>query len=283
MNKQSREALDAYYVEAESWAKDRQDSLRASRRLAWTVALSAVAVAVLEAIALMVLMPLKTVEPYTLLVDRNTGYVQALTPLEPGRITGDAALTQSFLVQYVIARESFDIDTLQANYRKVGLWSADRARAAYTAGQQVSNPESPLARYPRTTVVETRVKSVSPVGPDVAMVRFDTQRRDANGRAEPPRAWVAVIRYRYSGEPMSVEDRFVNPLGFQVVSYRRDAEALPPEPQQQPQGPPVVVQPAPVVVQPVVRVPVPAQRRAAPAPAPAPAEPQRPVVAEPEL
>jgi type IV secretion system protein VirB8 len=28
---------------------------------------------------------------------------------------------------------------------------------------------------------------------------------------------------------MSVEDRYVNPLGFQVVSYRKDPEALPPE------------------------------------------------------
>jgi type IV secretion system protein VirB8 len=36
-----------------------------------------------------------------------------------------------------------------------------------------------------------------------------------------------VIRYRFSGEPMTREDRFVNPLGFQVLHYRRDAEALP--------------------------------------------------------
>ena len=41
MNKQTREALDAYYVEAESWAKDRQDALRASRRTAWIVAAAA--------------------------------------------------------------------------------------------------------------------------------------------------------------------------------------------------------------------------------------------------
>ena len=38
MNKQAREALDAYYVEADSWAEDRQDELRASRRIAWIVA-----------------------------------------------------------------------------------------------------------------------------------------------------------------------------------------------------------------------------------------------------
>jgi type IV secretion system protein VirB8 len=273
MNKQSREALDAYYVEAESWAKDKQDRLRSSQKLAWTIALGAAAVAVLEAIALIVLMPLKTVEPYTLLVDRHTGYVQAVSPLEPGQITADNALTQSFLVQYVTARESFDADLLQANYRKVGLWSAETARETYVASQQATNPDSPLARYPRTTVLETRVKSVSPVADNVAMVRFETQRRDAGGATEPVRAWVAIIRYRYSGEAMTVEDRFVNPLGFQVVHYRRDAEALPPVPEPVPQQP----QAPPIVVQPVVRVPAPQERRTAPAPA----QPQRP--AEPEV
>lgn len=228
MKKSSREALDAYYQEADSWAKDRRDTLDRSRRIAWIVAIAAMIVAVFEAAALIFLLPLKTVVPYTLLVDRQTGYVQALKPVDAEKIAPDAALTQSFLVQYVVARESFDIDALQSNYRKTALWSADAARSDYLAGVQVSNPDSPLARYPRSTLVETRVKSVSPLGGNAALVRFDTQRRDANGRTEPARPWVAVIRYRFSSEPLSTEDRFVNPLGFQVVRYRRDAETLPP-------------------------------------------------------
>ena len=167
MNKQSREALDAYYVEAGSWAEDRQEQLRASRRTAWIIAADRrCAVALLEALALIVLMPLKTVEPYTLLVDKQTGFVQALEPLNPQRISGDTALTQSFLTQYVIAREGFDVDSLQTNYRRVGLWSVDTARSSYVAAQQAGNPESPLARYPRCTVVETLVKSISPVEPE---------------------------------------------------------------------------------------------------------------------
>ena len=229
MNKPDCEALDAYYAEAESWSRDREEALRGSRRIAWRVAAATAIVAVIEAFALMLLMPLKTVIPYTLLVDRNTGFVQALKPLDPDKVAPDTALTQSFLVQYVIARESFDIDTLDVNYRKVALWSAEQARTDYVTGMQVSNPLSPLVLYPRTTAVEARVKSVSPVGRNVALVRFDTVRRDAGGQARPPQPFVAVIRYRYSGEPMQLQDRLVNPLGFQVLRYRRDPEAVPAE------------------------------------------------------
>jgi type IV secretion system protein VirB8 len=128
----------------------------------------------------------------------------------------------------VIAREGFDIDSLQTDYRKVALWSAGGARTEYISGMQVTNPASPLSRLPRSAIVEVRVKSVSPLGGQSALVRFETQRRDGAERRGSARAWAAVIRYRFSTEPLSVEDRFVNPLGFQVTRYRRDPEALPP-------------------------------------------------------
>jgi len=227
MKKASREALDAYYREAGSWAADKIGALRRSTRIAWIIASAAGVVAVAEAIALVVLMPLKTVEPYTLMVDRTTGFVQALKPLDPELLTPDRALVQSMLVQYVIARESFDVATLSTAYQKVGLWSAERARSDYLALMRPSNLDGPLVRYPRSTIVETRIKSVSQLGDQSALVRFDTLRRDEGGQYQRARSWVAIVEYRFSGEPMSAEDRFLNPLGFQVLDYRRDPEALP--------------------------------------------------------
>ena len=229
MKQAARESLDAYYREADSWADDRQDMLRASRRTAWIVAGVAVAVALFEAIALIVLMPLKTVVPYTLLVDKQTGYVQELKPLDAEKIAPDTALTQSFLVQYVIARESYDAGTVQANYRKVQTWSAQVAKADYVNGMQAANPASPLSRYPRS-VVDARVKSITSMGGNEALVRFDTVRRDPGGQAQPAESWVAVIKYRFSTGPMRAEDRFVNPLGFQVFGYNRSQENLAPQP-----------------------------------------------------
>ncbi|MBN8809649.1 MAG: type IV secretion system protein [Sphingomonas sp.] len=239
MKQSSRDKLDNYYREAGSWADDRQDALRGSRRAAWIVAGVAVAVALCEALALLFLLPLKTVVPYTLLVDRQTGYVQELKPLDEQKLAPDTALTRSFLVQYVIARESFATPEVQSNYRKTALWSADSARADYVLQMQVSNPASPLARLPRSSVIETRVKSVSSLSSTTALVRFDTIRRDAGGQAQPPQSWVAVVTYRFSTGPLSTEDRFLNPLGFQVTRYRRDQEALTPD---------VIATPAPVVV-----------------------------------
>lgn len=220
----------AYFQRATSWAVDEQQSLLGSLRRSRMVAGVFALIAILEAFALLMLTPLKTVTTLPVLVDRQTGFVQTLKQDGRQDLQANTALTRSLLAQYVVARESFDITDISAEYHKVALWSAESARRDYLALMPASNPESPLHRYPRTALVETRVKSVSELGPQTALVRFETRRRDQDGQAAQSVPWAAVIGYRFSNEPLSGADRLLNPLGFQVVSYRRDAEAPDAEP-----------------------------------------------------
>jgi type IV secretion system protein VirB8 len=212
---------------ADSWGTSVTENLERSRRTAWIVAAAASAIALLLAIALIVLLPLKTVVPYTLLVDRQTGYVEELAPLDEAVVSADTALTRSFLAQYVIARESYDAANLQRDYRKVALWSEGDARQRYLAAMNGSNPSSPVAQLANGSTLRTEIKSVSSLSSDSALVRFVTQRSDRGGQAQAPEHWAAIIKYRFSGAGMSADDRLLNPLGFQVTRYRRDQEALP--------------------------------------------------------
>jgi type IV secretion system protein VirB8 len=229
MNTETREKLDKYYANAGSWADERTESIYASRKVAWIVALIAATIAVLEALAIVSLLPLKTVVPHTVLVDKQTGFVQALDPSAPQKIMPDKALTQAFLVQYVEAREGFDIATVQGQFKKVALLSSGSAKNRYVNMMQATNSESPLAILPRTTILDVQVRSVSQLSDNNALVRFASIRRDAGGSEQPAENWVAVVKYRYSNAPMTIEDRYTNPLGFQVTDYRKDAESLPTE------------------------------------------------------
>lgn len=214
-------------VIADSWARSVNDDLERSRRIAWIVACVSAAVALLLAVALVILLPLKQVEPYTLLVDRQTGNVEALAPLDQQMITPDAALTRSFLVQYVIARESFDADSFDRDYRMVTLWSSGPARQAYVNRMQPNNPQSPLAFMRPGSTISVEVRSVSSLDARRALVRFTTIRNERGAQPRPSEYWVAVIGYGFSNAEMSEADRLLNPLGFQVTTYRRDAETLP--------------------------------------------------------
>lgn len=214
---------------AASWATSVTEDLERSSRRAWTVAIIAAIVALLEAVALVFLVPLKTVEPYTLLVDRQTGNVEALAPLDAQVVTSDAALTRSFLVQYVIARESFAMPSLQEDYRKVSLWSDGKVREAYQRSMNAANPASPLSALPKGAAIRTEVKSVSNLAEGRALVRFQTTRIDQGAAPQSPEHWAAIVNYSFSKAEMSEADRYVNPLGFQVTSYRRDSETIPEE------------------------------------------------------
>jgi type IV secretion system protein VirB8 len=229
MTAESREKLDDYYANAGSWADERTQSIYASRKVAWIVALVLAVIAVLEALAIVSLLPLKTVVSHTLLVDKQTGFVQALDPAAPQKIAPSKALTQAFLVQYVEAREGYDIATVQEQFKKVSLWSSGAAKSRYVTMMQASNPDSPLANLPRSTVIDVKVRSVSQLSDNSALVRFARSRSDQGAGEQPNENWVAVIKYRYSNAPMTVEDRYVNPLGFEVIDYRKDAETLPVE------------------------------------------------------
>ena len=215
-----------YYAQAQSWAQDVNGVLRASRRRAYWVAGTACLIAALEAIALVALMPLKTVVPYTITVDRQTGYIETAQGIRPGSLSQDVAVIQAFLAQYVIARETFDTTDLQANYQKVAAWTNGAARDQYVNYMQRSNPQSPVNQNDPATVVKITIKSISLLSKASALVRFDAERNRGGANTAVERfSYTAVIGFRFTGEPMRADDRFLNPLGFQVTAYRRDAEA----------------------------------------------------------
>lgn len=230
MNSSDDPALADYYRNAETWSDSQREGDRRALKLAWIVAGFAGLVAILEAIALVLLLPLQRVESYAVLVDRQTGYVQSLNLGAGQSIVPDQALVRSMLAQYVTSREGYNTAALKEDYRKVALWSAGSARSQYIAGMQASNPQSPLARLPRSAVMNVEVRSISQLGKDTALVRFATLRSDFGSSPVEEGLWAAVVKYRFSAAEMSAESRLVNPLGFQVTSYSKSAEIAPSPP-----------------------------------------------------
>ena len=218
----------AYYDQAGSWALSQQANLRTKFGLALAFAAIMALIAVVEGFCLLILLPTRTAVPIPILVDRQTGYLEVLKADGTKPITANDALIQSLLAQYVLAREGFNVATVSTDYRRVSLWSGEAARRDYLALMAKANPQSPVRRYGRTDVVEARIKSISFMSRESAFVRFETQRlvAGAGPGQGAPQAWTAVISFRFIESPMRMEDRLVNPLGFQVLRYQRDPEAI---------------------------------------------------------
>jgi type IV secretion system protein VirB8 len=266
-----------YYEAASSWAEDTHASLRKSRKTAWIIASVAVGVAGLQAIAMAFLLPLKQSVPYTITVDRETGYVQTARGVDLGPISESEAIAQSFAVQYVLARESFEASDYQDKFRKTLMWSQGAAETEYQREWDKANPVGIRNRVRPTTRIKVTVKSVTILGPRSAMVRFDTEQSEGPSSGGMRQPWVASITYSFSGKPISEQDRYMNPLGYQVATYRRDAETTqpinvaPPPPPPQAVIAPVPATPSSTTVEPSTNgVSAPATNAVVAAPTPAP-------------
>ncbi|MCE2891505.1 MAG: hypothetical protein LW848_10350 [Hyphomonadaceae bacterium] len=250
-------AARAHYYEASStWAQDTHATLRRSQRTAWIVAGIAVGIAAIQAVALVVLVPLKQTMPYTITVDRETGYVQTTRGVNLGTLSETEAVAQSFVVQYVLARETFDAADYREQYRKTLAWSQGAAETDYLRDWDKSNPNGIQSRVSPNTRIQVTVKSVTILGPRSAMIRFDTERSESGGGAGMRQPWVASVVYSFSGKPINEQDRYLNPLGFQISSYRRDAETTQPVPMPA-SPPPMIPAPTPVPTTGVTTLPVP--------------------------
>jgi type IV secretion system protein VirB8 len=214
-----------YYVDGATWEHDIARRNRNARALAWAVAavMTLVALGLLAILALLV--PLKTYEPYMVVVDKTTGFVEVKRPMAEGPLSQDEAVTTFNVVRYVKARETYDPKALKDNFDLAQLLAAKEAARDLTELYSPANPQNPVKLYGTNTEVVVSIKSVTFPNNRTALVRFSTDEKTPTNVTT--RNWVALVRFRYTSAPMRNEYRFDNPLGFQVLEYRRDQETAP--------------------------------------------------------
>lgn len=214
-----------YYADGATWEHDIARRNRNSRALAWIVATVMTVVAVTALAVLALLVPLKTYEPYMVVVDKTTGFVEVKRPTAEGPLTQDEVVTMFNVVRYIKARETYDPKALKDNFDLAQLLAAGDAARELTEIYSPANPNNPVKIYGTNTEVSVTIKSVTFPNNRTALVRFSTDEKSATNIVT--RHWVSLVRFRYTSAPMRNEWRFDNPLGFQVLEYRRDQESAP--------------------------------------------------------
>jgi type IV secretion system protein VirB8 len=220
--------VDEYFREAESWDADRAAQFRRSARAAWWTAGAGWLCAVSSAAALVLLMPLKRVDPFLVRVDSSTGVVDVV-PIFVGMATQEEAVTRYFLTHYLNVCERFNFITAESDYEECGAFHSAQRNQAWFAQWTASNPASPLNLHKDGSSVRVQVNSVSFFTrasslTDLAQVRYLKATRQGTGGEELLTHWIATIQYAYSEPAKDPKTRRWNPLGFKVVDFRTEAE-----------------------------------------------------------
>jgi type IV secretion system protein VirB8 len=223
-------AVKAYFAEAIAWDADRVAMKERSMRLAWRVAALSCLVTLLAIVTLLVLMPLKRVDPYLIRVDSSTGLVDVV-PVFSGDTPMPETVTRYFLDHYVTTCERFNFSTAESDYEECGAFHNPQRNQAWYAAWAKTNPNSPLNLYKDGTTVRAQVTSVSfftradGVG-DLAQVRYVKARRQSGTAEEERTHWIATLRFAYAKPAAEAATRRWNPLGFKVLDFRPEPEVL---------------------------------------------------------
>lgn len=221
-----KSSVQQYCDEASAWEQDRIAGAKKSEKRAWIVAGAALVLALGAVGAVAGLAPLKAVEPFVIRVDNSTGIVDVVSALDETKSSYEEAVSKYFLGKYVTVRERWLYQIHEEDYQTIGLFSATDVQKKY--GDYMDprkNPASPLNVYGEAAEVHIDIKNISFINDEVAMVRYTKTVERAGERAYPTH-WVATIPFTYYPAPERERDRLVNPLGFQVTSYRNDPETV---------------------------------------------------------
>jgi type IV secretion system protein VirB8 len=225
----SDELLAEYFRAAASWDADRVAQAQRSSRRAWQVACAGWICALATASCLILLMPLKRVDPFVVRVDNTTGVVDVV-PVYTGEGRMEQSVTRYFLAHYVSICERFNFATAESDYEECGAFHAAQRNQAWYALWNPNNPGSPLNVHKDGSTVRVQVEAVSffqraSSVTDLAQVRYLKAERPGAGADERISHWIATIQYAYTPPSRDPRVRRWNPLGFKVVELTTEPEA----------------------------------------------------------
>lgn len=227
-------ALDAYFSEAASWDADRAGQHRRVVRLLGAAAVGGWICAIALTLSLMLLMPLKRVEPFVIRVDNTSGLVDVV-PIYAGATSMPEAVTRYFLEHYVSVCERFDFATAESDYEECGAFQTAAMNQIWYQKWTKTNPTSPLNVYRDGSTLRAQVSSVSFFTrasgvADLAQVRYLATTRSAAGADAHESHWIATIQYAYGKPSSDPKMRLWNPLGFKVIEVHAEPEVVPETP-----------------------------------------------------
>lgn len=221
------DALEKYKEERQGLEVDLLDEVLMSRRRGWQVGAAGMAFGALGLLlaGFVIWRYSQPVPEHMLVANPQTGGVQEVS-IVPGQTSSYGELIDSYwIAQFVIHHQGYEFYTAQADYDFINLTAAGEVADKY---QKLWNgadaPDKKLGDSEMTTV------NVVSVIPDrehgTATVRYTTTKKyRSRPTPEQPVHWIATVAYKYEKKLMTAKQRYINPLGLQVLAFRPNTEA----------------------------------------------------------
>ncbi|NBX03936.1 MAG: hypothetical protein EBR02_07775 [Alphaproteobacteria bacterium] len=212
-------------TESRNWYKDRYQHLLVQRKILTVITLLSLLCTLGTVVAIALLAPLKSVDPFVIQVDQKSGITQTVDPMSIKELTGNEAVNDFFLVQYIRSRETYSVTDLARNYNIVRVMS-DPAKVYpdFVAQADPNNPRSNTARLGTGGLRTVKFKSITYINPQLVQARLLIEERNDTNVVQSHK--IALVAFEYIKLSLTNEERYINPIGFRVTDYRLDEDIV---------------------------------------------------------
>lgn len=216
-------------LQKRNWYEDRYQSALVQRNLLLLVVLLALLGISFSVITVLQVSSSKKISPFVIQVEDKTGITTVVQPLQ--KFSTNEIIQKYFIMKYLNARENYSFhDYRYQYYTVVRLLSDDKVYSEFRRWLVSEKAGSPL-RYGEKIERTITVKSMTYLPTNnnapgyTVQVRF--KRTDVlHKRVQPDIHKIATINFDFFPMRLTTDEQYVNPLGFQVLSYRLDNEVL---------------------------------------------------------
>jgi len=199
-------------LKIKSWYSNRYQIVVVQRNILLLFTLISMFSVAIAVIFVKNIMSSKSLEPYVIEVEEKTGIATVVDQMTSQNFTGDQVIRKYFINAFVHAASGYDPKTYKNDLEKVRLFSVPGIYSDFR--NRINARELGTDSH-----IDVRIKSVQFINPNTAQIRIATQ-IIISGSDPKTKDQVITMGFYFAPEMgLTMEERLINPLGFQVNNY----------------------------------------------------------------
>lgn len=198
-------------LKLKSWYANRYQMILVQRNILLLFTLASMLAVTIAVIFVKNIMASKSLEPYVIEVESKTGVPTVVEQMTVQHFTGDQMVRKYFINQFIHAASGYDPKTYKMDAEKVRLFSAP---SIYSEFRNRINAKELGAN----SSIEVRIKSIQFPDQSTAQIRIVRQ-INMDGYDAVQKDEIITMNFYFANLDLNMEERLINPLGFQVGKY----------------------------------------------------------------
>jgi len=213
-------------IKMKSWYSDRYQSVVVQRNILSLLALFAMIAVTISVIFVKQVTSSKSLEPYVIEIEEKTGVPTVVEQLSQSSFTTNTTLKRYFLYSFIKSVEGYNPATYIEDFAKARLFSSSAVYGKIRNRISSRNPNSPVSKMDKKGMIVVKLKSIQFMTPEKVQIRMRLETKGRSSGFSARRDVIAYVNFRFANINLTLEERFINPIGFQVIGYSIDDDLI---------------------------------------------------------